>query len=411
MSFTALAEQLLEEAKKLDSHVAAGRDVSNLATTAGAPDHKNFVVQFKESRERAINTANEFLRQAYGPRDYVREKLSSGTDNISFQALYRYDIPPKVNEKTGTTFTDLAKQAGVPEEPLARILRNAVTLGIFEEPSPGVLAHNAISRSLLDPYWLSFMGFVAQDLVKFHTRALDAIEKWPAVSEPTECGFSLAYQSKDPLFLHFEKNPEIAMRAGKAFRAVHNTTDDGSIWQEIDRPGAVMVDVGGGHGHIAMAIARATRHLKCVVEDLPGTVEITKKEIPPELEGRVQCQAQDFFTEQQWKGADVYFFSKIMHDWSDAYCIKILRNLIPAMKEGSTVVVNEWLVPEQARAENAQRFIRLADLTMLSAHNGKERTKGDWRKLFKEADERFGAVEFVEWPWTNFVHILSVWKP
>lgn len=77
MSFTALAEQLLEEAKKLDSHVAAGRDVSNLATTAGAPDHKNFVVQFKESRERAINTANEFLRQAYGPRDYVREKLSS----------------------------------------------------------------------------------------------------------------------------------------------------------------------------------------------------------------------------------------------------------------------------------------------------------------------------------------------
>ncbi|KAK7564903.1 S-adenosyl-L-methionine-dependent methyltransferase [Phyllosticta citricarpa] len=117
-----------------------------------------------------------------------------------------------------------------------------------------------------------------------------------------------------------------------------------------------MVEVGGGHGHIACAIARVTENLKVIVEELPGTVETAVKEIPPELKSRVLCQAQDNFTEQKVKGADVYFFSKTFRDWSDEYCIQIL--------------------------------------TMLCAHNGKERTKEEWKQLLKAADERFGPVEF-----------------
>ncbi|KAK7551496.1 S-adenosyl-L-methionine-dependent methyltransferase [Phyllosticta citricarpa] len=126
-----------------------------------------------------------------------------------------------------------------------------------------------------------------------------------------------------------------------------------------------MVEVGGGHGHIACAIARVTENLKVIVEELPGTVETAVKEIPPELKSRVLCQAQDNFTEQKVKGADVYFFSKTFRDWSDEYCIQILRNLVPATKEGSRAVIYEW-----------------------------ERTKEEWKQLLKAADERFGPVEF-----------------
>lgn len=43
--------------------------------------------------------------------------------------------------------------------------------------------------------------------------------------------------------------------------------------------------------------------------------------------------------------ADVYFFKWIFHDWSDKYCIKILRALIPALKKGARIVVNEFIVP------------------------------------------------------------------
>ncbi|KAK7536907.1 S-adenosyl-L-methionine-dependent methyltransferase [Phyllosticta citribraziliensis] len=413
MSFTALAEQILVEAKKIDEHEAAGREISSLATTAGAPNPDNFSVEFKNSRETLINTAGQLLRQSLSPRDFIREKMCTATDILSLQAIYRYDIPTKVDQKTGTTFAQLAAQTGMQEAVLKRILRNAVTTGIFEEKTPGSLNHNATSLCLLDTSFLSFVGFVSEDLINFHMRALDAVEKWPGSQEPNESGFNLAYQTDEPLFNYFEKHPELATRAGKAFRGIHNTTvhSASSLWQEIDRPGAVMVDVGGGFGHIALAIARVTKNLKLIVEDLPGTVEIAAKELPPELKERVSFQAQDFFTEQQVKGADVYFFSKIFHDWGDEYCIRILRSLIPAMKEGARVVINEWVIPEQAKPENAQRFKRFSDLTMLATHNGKERMKEEWKQLFKTADKRFGPVEFTEWPWSDFVHVSAAWNP
>ena len=54
----------------------------------------------------------------------------------------------------------------------------------------------------------------------------------------------------------------------------------------------------------------------------------------------------DFFTEQPVKDADVYLFRWIFHNWSDGYCINILRNLIPALKNGAMVVINDHCLPE-----------------------------------------------------------------
>ena len=56
--------------------------------------------------------------------------------------------------------------------------------------------------------------------------------------------------------------------------------------------------------------------------------------------------AHDFFTEQPVKDADVYFFKWIFHDWSDKYSIKILRSLIPALKKGSKIILNEYVIPQ-----------------------------------------------------------------
>lgn len=45
------------------------------------------------------------------------------------------------------------------------------------------------------------------------------------------------------------------------------------------------------------------------------------------------------------KGADVYFFRWIFHDWSNTYGAKLLRNLIPALKKGAKVVISEICIP------------------------------------------------------------------
>lgn len=68
--------------------------------------------------------------------------------------------------------------------------------------------------------------------------------------------------------------------------------------------------------------------------------------IPEELKDRVELTTHDFFTEQPVKGADVYFFRHVFHNWPDLYCIKILRALIPALKPGAKVLINDGTAPE-----------------------------------------------------------------
>lgn len=45
-------------------------------------------------------------------------------------------------------------------------------------------------------------------------------------------------------------------------------------------------------------------------------------------------------------GKLVFFLRMILHDWPDKYCIKILKNLVPALeKNGGTVLINDSVVP------------------------------------------------------------------
>ena len=68
--------------------------------------------------------------------------------------------------------------------------------------------------------------------------------------------------------------------------------------------------------------------------------------VPLALQSRVLLTTHDFFTPQPVKDADVYFFRHIIHNWPDLYCIKILRNLVPALKNGARVLINDGVAPE-----------------------------------------------------------------
>lgn len=53
----------------------------------------------------------------------------------------------------------------------------------------------------------------------------------------------------------------------------------------------------------------------------------------------------DFFGPQK-EAADIYFLRWIFHNWSNKYSIKILQALVPAMRPGSKLVINDYLLPE-----------------------------------------------------------------
>lgn len=108
----------------------------------------------------------------------------------------------------------------------------------------------------------------------------------------------------------------------------------------------VVVDVGGSYGSICVTLARNHPSLKFIVQDRPEVIVAGRQQLPQELDDRVTFLEHDFFDDQPVRGADVYILRWILHDWSDQYAIKILRALIPALKEGAKVLINEIILPE-----------------------------------------------------------------
>jgi len=121
--------------------------------------------------------------------------------------------------------------------------------------------------------------------------------------------------------------------------------------------------------------------------------------------------AHDFLTEQPVKYADVYFFRWIFHNWSDKYCIKILRNLIPALKVNARIVINDNVLPEPGTMPIfREERLRSMDLTMLELQNSCERELEDWAKLFKEADSRYDFKGGKQPAGSTLWILEAVWK-
>ena len=79
------------------------------------------------------------------------------------------------------------------------------------------------------------------------------------------------------------------------------------------------------------------------------------------------------------KGASIYFFSHIFHDWPDVTCSRILTNTLPALTANlSRIVIVDQVLPNIG----APAISSLMDLSMM-AIGGMERTERQWRELLE----------------------------
>jgi SAM-dependent methyltransferase len=57
------------------------------------------------------------------------------------------------------------------------------------------------------------------------------------------------------------------------------------------------------------------------------------------------------------RGADVYILSHVLHDWSDAEALKILRNCREAIAPGGRLLIVEMVRGETARTRRRSSMI------------------------------------------------------
>lgn len=108
---------------------------------------------------------------------------------------------------------------------------------------------------------------------------------------------------------------------------------------------AQVVDIGGGRGHIARCLARRFQDLNIIVQDMDKVIENAETELEEDVRDRVTFMIHDLFAPQTVQ-ADVFFLRWVLHNWPDGYCVMILRALVPVLRPGVKIIIQETLLPE-----------------------------------------------------------------
>ncbi|KAJ9303273.1 hypothetical protein DTO271G3_647 [Paecilomyces variotii] len=150
---------------------------------------------------------------------------------------------------------------------------------------------------------------------------------------------------------------------------------------DADDATVCLVDVGGGRGHTTQEILTACPELKgtMILQDLPAVLKDETLQVDLT---RVRIQPYDFLRDEQpVRGAAAYLYKSIFHDWPDASCRQILRNLAPAMRGfDSRLLICDLVVGQLA---SAQPHKALRDINMM-VMAGRERTVTEWEVLLGE---------------------------
>ena len=98
----------------------------------------------------------------------------------------------------------------------------------------------------------------------------------------------------------------------------------------------------------------------------------------------------------------------ILHDWPKEQATIILKNIVPALKPFSRLLIMDSILPAPGSIPSStERLLRVRDLTMWQAFNSQERDLDAWKELLATADERLRLVNIVQ-PFGSIMSIMEI---
>lgn len=294
-------------------------------------------------------------------------------DNSVQQCIYHFKILDAIPLGGTATYTEISAKVRLSEPQIKAIIRQSALNRVLCECNGGERVEHTASSALLlrNRVMMDWYGHCVEEMFPTGGRLAEALEKYRGSTKQGDSAFGLAFDTKgDPIYSFFEKHPE---RQARFFGAMEGVGRDpghdlshivkGYGWEKLGNS-ATVVDVGGSSGFLSIALAQAHPNLeKLVVQDYKNTVEEGAARLPKELTGRIEFLPHNFFDAQPTRGANVYMMRHICHNWSTESCAAIIKEIVPAMKPGSKILLIEVVVmpsnmEESKIAERYMRFVR-----------------------------------------------------
>lgn len=266
---------------------------------------------------------------------------------------------------------DLAQACSVQPAPLLRVLRALAAFGIFRIGRDGAVAHSP--RSILlrtdEPRSLHYGA-------KFWT-APGSWNAWGALDAALAGGVPHEAAWKTGRFQYLREHPEEA-RDFDAFMANFPDNRHQALAENYDFSGAALiVDIGGGNGEALRRILGRFPQPRGLVFDRADVVAA----IAPDArsDGRISVAGGSFFDSVP-PGADLYLLVRVLHDWSDEDCLRILHNCRAAMAgDARLLVVEQILEPDPAVGAPAGYLVDTQMMAMFGS--ARERSASEFSEL------------------------------
>ncbi len=182
-------------------------------------------------------------------------------------------------------------------------------------------------------------------------------------------------------FAYMAAHPEIAGFYNEAQTAGASERTAAVVAAYDFSTGGTVIDVGGGHGALLIAILAAYPGVRGVLFERESVATGAREHVEVAgLASRCIVQSGDFFESVPGEGG-IYLLSHIVHNWDDPRCGKILANCRAAMPRTARLLILEKVLPNRFDSARASVQAAMADLHMLAITGGQERTVDEYRRL------------------------------
>ena len=280
-------------------------------------------------------------------------------------------VADKLPDDGARNVDDLASACGVQATPLLRVLRALAAFDVFCVTVDGQVSHSPRSRLLRSDASTSLHTAARFWAAPGSWRAWGELDAALTGGNPHQ----VAWQTSRFDYLRQHANEA---RLFDEFMAAMRDDRHEAVAAAYDFSGAnLIVDVGGGNGEMLRCVLRRFPGARGLVLDRDDVVEA----IPAaaRLDGRIEVRGGDFLQSVP-AGADRYLLVRVLHDWPDEECVRILKSCRSAMPDKARLLIVEQLLePDPQRGRPTAYLLDIQMMAMFGS--GRERSREEFERL------------------------------
>jgi len=327
-------------------------------------------------------------KESMPPQAVVMQMVLGAWMSRVISVVTRLNVPDVLKRHGAMSAAEMVARHGIGAKPdfLERALRACASVGIFTEDAAGRFGPTELSEVLTSDSEVSVKKVAEVYVSGWAWKCFGGLGDAIRTGEP-QARAQLGLDMWD----YLKANPKEMEEFGEAMKSDSLNSLRGVLENCDFTDVKKVIDVGGGFGHLAVALLGKYPHLQAAVLDMPALVPIAKAKFPVNDAGiasRLEYVGGDMF--ESVPPADVYVMKHIIHDWDDERCIRLLRNCHQAMQGDGRVICVDAILPPLG--DTVGTPAKLLDLAMMALIPGKERTRAQWEALYHAAGLRIRTI-------------------